>query len=65
MGGNEGGYFDIEKNNGSLYLIRELDRESLSSNVFNLQLKASQVDDGSKMGVAVASVEVIDLNDCL
>lgn len=65
VGGNEGAYFDIETGNGSLYLVREVDRESLASNVFNLQLRARQTNDLTKMGMALAEIEILDLNDCL
>jgi hypothetical protein len=52
LGGNEGGYFELEPETGRLFLIRQVDRESLPSPTFALQLKAKQKDDPAKFGLA-------------
>jgi hypothetical protein len=65
VSGNELGYFKIDPKNGTLYLVREIDREALPGNTFNLQVRAMQTDDGTRMGLAAVEIEVLDLNDCL
>lgn len=65
IAGNDEEYFDIDPNNGTLFLIREVDRESLTSNGFDLQVRARQTDDPTKMGLCQVEVEILDLNDNL
>lgn len=65
IAGNDEDYFDIDQNNGTLYLVREVDRESLANNGFDLQVRARQTDDPTKMGLCQVEVEILDLNDNL
>jgi hypothetical protein len=39
IAGNEGGYFEMHEQTGELYLVREIDLESLSTDVINLQIQ--------------------------
>ncbi|XP_030768238.1 cadherin-89D isoform X4 [Sitophilus oryzae] len=68
LAGNERRLFFLDKDNGTLFLEREIDLEaerSLPANTFVLQIQASQVDNPLKAGVARVEIEVIDLNDNL
>lgn len=68
ISGNERGFFHLDPKNGSLFLKRAIDLDaerSLPSNMFNLQIHASQVDNPLKMTVARVEIEVLDLNDNL
>lgn len=37
--GNEGGFFEMHDQTGDLFLVREVDLESLSSSVLSLQIQ--------------------------
>ena len=50
--GNELKYFEIDPENGKLYLVHQVDREALSSDTFELQIRARQVDNPTKFGLA-------------
>ncbi|CAG7723425.1 unnamed protein product [Allacma fusca] len=65
VSGNELEYFEINPHNGSLFLIREVDRAALASNLFNLQIRSKQLDDTSKFGLSKVEIEIIDLNNHL
>lgn len=43
LAGNEGGYFEMHEQTGELYLVREIDLESLSTDVINLQIQVRQI----------------------
>lgn len=40
--GNEGGFFEMHDQTGELFLVREIDLESLSSSMLTLQIQVSR-----------------------
>jgi len=63
ISGNDAKYFEIDSKRGKLYLVKEIDRETLNFDAFHLQIQATQTDDGTKFGLAGVKIEIIDLND--
>ncbi|XP_046673716.1 cadherin-89D isoform X2 [Homalodisca vitripennis] len=63
IAGNERHLFSIDQNNGTLFLERELDLDSLPGNTFTLQVQAAQVDNPLKTSVARIEIELLDIND--
>uniref|UniRef100_A0A1B6ECX7 Cadherin domain-containing protein n=4 Tax=Clastoptera arizonana TaxID=38151 RepID=A0A1B6ECX7_9HEMI len=63
ISGNERHLFSINQQNGSLFLERELDLDTLPGNTFTLQIQASQIDNPLKTGIARIEVELLDIND--
>ncbi|RWS30694.1 protocadherin Fat 4-like protein, partial [Leptotrombidium deliense] len=61
--GNEGGFFEMHDQTGELFLIREIDLESLPNSVLTLQIQATQVDNPLRQAVARVDVFVVDIND--
>lgn len=63
ISGNEKKYFELDSKNGTLFLTKEIDREQITSNSFEMQIRAKQTDDFSKFGLAKVIIDVLDLND--
>ncbi|XP_074599101.1 protocadherin Fat 4-like [Brevipalpus obovatus] len=61
--GNEGGFFEMHDQTGELFLVREIDLESLPSAVLRLQIQATQVDNPLRQSIARVDVSVTDVND--
>nr|XP_027203228.1 protocadherin Fat 4-like [Dermatophagoides pteronyssinus] len=61
--GNEGGFFEMHDQTGELFLVREIDLESLSSSMLTLQIQASQVDNPLRQATSRVDVFIIDVND--
>ncbi|KAI2804340.1 hypothetical protein BLOT_003322, partial [Blomia tropicalis] len=60
---NEGGFFEMHEQTGELFLVREIDLESLPSSALTLQVQASQVDNPLRQANARVDVFVTDVND--
>ncbi|CAB3364238.1 Hypothetical predicted protein [Cloeon dipterum] len=63
VAGNTQDIFWIDPINGSLFVIRAIDREALTSERFSLALRASQKDNPARQGTARLEVTIIDVND--
>lgn len=63
VSGNELGFFELDSRNGTLFLLREVDREALPAPVFELQIRARQTDNPTKFGLSKVHVDVLDIND--
>ncbi|XP_066903672.1 cadherin-89D isoform X2 [Halyomorpha halys] len=63
LSGNEKELFFLDPQNGSLFLEKEVDLESLPDSVFVLQIEASQLDNPLRRGMARLEVEILDIND--
>ncbi|XP_073992691.1 cadherin 89D isoform X2 [Rhodnius prolixus] len=61
--GNERHLFYLDPKNGTLFLEREVDLDSLPGNLFTLQIQATQLDNPLKTGISRVEVEILDLND--
>ncbi|RWS16902.1 protocadherin Fat 4-like protein, partial [Dinothrombium tinctorium] len=61
--GNEGGFFEMHDQTGELFLVREIDLESLQSSILTLQIQATQVDNPLRQANSKVDVFVIDIND--
>ncbi|XP_054156169.1 protocadherin Fat 4-like isoform X2 [Oppia nitens] len=61
--GNEGGFFEMHDQTGELFLVREIDLESLPNAVLSLQIQAAQVDNPLRQALARVDVSVMDVND--
>ncbi len=46
--GNDGGYFSLDPRTGQLYQIKEIDLESMSTDKFELEIEAVQLDNPLK-----------------
>ncbi|CAH0381923.1 unnamed protein product [Bemisia tabaci] len=63
IAGNDRHLFSLDLKNGSLFLEKELDVDSLPGSTFTLQIQASQMDNPLKAGIARVEVELLDIND--
>ncbi|XP_054267149.1 cadherin-89D-like [Macrosteles quadrilineatus] len=63
IAGNERHLFSLDPHNGTLFLERELDLDTLPGNTFTLQIQASQDNNPLKTSVARVEVELQDIND--
>ncbi|XP_053211715.1 protocadherin Fat 4-like isoform X1 [Panonychus citri] len=61
--GNEGGFFEMHDQTGELFLVREIDLESLPNSVLSLQIQATQVDNPLRQALSRVDVFVKDIND--
>ncbi|XP_014239374.1 cadherin-89D [Cimex lectularius] len=61
--GNDKHLFYLDPQNGTLFLEKEIDLDTLPGMLFTLQIQATQLDNPLKTGVARVEVEVLDLND--
>ena len=61
--GNEQGFFSIDPATGKLFAIKEIDRETLDSDEFILELEALQRDNTLKGGTARVKINIEDIND--
>jgi len=61
--GNDAGFFEMHDQTGELFLVKEIDLESLSSNVLTLQIQATQLDNALRVANARVEIEVLGIND--
>ncbi|XP_064457801.1 protocadherin Fat 3-like [Ornithodoros turicata] len=61
--GNELGIFELQEQTAELFMVREVDLESLPSPVFTLQVQATQMDNSLRYAIAKVEVTVKDIND--
>ncbi|CAL1272163.1 unnamed protein product [Larinioides sclopetarius] len=61
--GNEKGLFEMHDQMADLYLVKEIDRESLKSPILTLHIQATQTDNNLRTATAKVDVQVLDVND--
>ena len=67
LSGNEENYFTMQPHTAALYLVRQLDRESILSHHFTLIIQASSTSSASSIppnGLSLAQliVDIVDIN---
>ncbi|GAB6027812.1 hypothetical protein CHUAL_002042 [Chamberlinius hualienensis] len=63
LSGNDKLFFDINSEDGAIYVVQEIDREALAETSFSLQIQAAQSDNPLRQGLARVDIEVLDIND--
>ena len=68
LSGNEDGFFSMDATNGSLYLVRQLDRESMANDRFSLVIQASWIavsgfSSAVRFSLTRLIIDIIDVND--
>lgn len=65
VGGNDREFFWMHPTAGTIYLKKEIDleAESLSDNMFVLQIEVHQKNDKQKRALAKVEIEIVDIND--
>ncbi|XP_023209390.1 protocadherin Fat 4-like, partial [Centruroides sculpturatus] len=61
--GNDRKFFEMHEQTGELYLVKEVDLETLSNKILGLRIQATQIDNVLRQAVAKVDVEVLDVND--
>lgn len=61
--GNDRNFFEMHEQTGELYLVKEIDLETLSNKILGLRIQATQMDNVLRQTVAKVDVEVLDVND--
>ena len=61
--GNDLQYFNIDRDTGHIFLVKEVDREALDNDKFVLEVTAWQTDNELKSARAAVEIGVLDIND--
>ncbi|CAG0897539.1 unnamed protein product [Darwinula stevensoni] len=63
LSGDQYGFFEIDSRTGSLFLVKEIDREALKNSGFSLQISATQTNNHGRHSLAMVEIQVMDVND--
>ena len=63
ISGNEQKYFSIDPATGKLFAIKEINRETLDSDEFLIELEATQRDNPLKSATTRVKIQIQDVND--